>query len=76
MIAFPGRVFLVIDFFPFIILNILCHSLQACKFSAKKSAASLTGVLICNLLLFSFFFLFYFVFLAVPVACGISWARD
>ena len=31
-------------FFPFITLNISCHSLLACRVSVEKSADSLTGV--------------------------------
>ena len=31
-------------FFPFITLNILCHSLLACRVSAEKSADNLMGI--------------------------------
>ena len=41
MRALWGRVF---TFFPFITLNISCHSLLACRVSAEKSADSLMGV--------------------------------
>ena len=43
MKALPGRVLLV-RFFPFITLNISCHSLLDCRISAEKSADSLMGV--------------------------------
>ena len=39
-----GRIFLVVRFFPFITLNILCHSLLACRVSIEKSADNLMGV--------------------------------
>ena len=37
MIALPVRIFLVVGFFPFITLNITCHSLLACSVSDEKS---------------------------------------
>ena len=48
-------------FSPFITLNILCHSLLACRISAEKSANSLMGVplcVICFLLLLLVFSLY------------------
>ena len=39
-----GRVILVCRFFPFITLNISCHSLLACRVSAERSAVNLMGV--------------------------------
>ena len=44
-------------FFPFITLNISCHSLLACRVSAEKSAVNLMGVLlyiICHFSLAAF----------------------
>ena len=49
-----GRVFLVVNFFPFITLNMSCHSLLACRVSVEKSADSLTGVSWCVICHFSF----------------------
>ena len=37
MRSLPGTVILVVDFFPFSILNISCHSLLACSFCWKIS---------------------------------------
>ena len=42
-------------FFPFITLNIMCHSLLACRISAEKSADNLRGILI-----YGFYFWFCF----------------
>ena len=45
------------SFFPFITLNILCHSLLACRTSVEKSAVSLMGVtlyVICHSSLIAF----------------------
>ena len=39
-----NRVYLFVGFFPFITLNISCHSLLACRVSAEKSADTLMGV--------------------------------
>ena len=57
-------------FFPFITLNILCHSPLTCRVSAEKSADSLMGVPMygtCCFSLAAFFFfklyLFYFLFI-------------
>ena len=44
MITLLGRVFLVVGFFPFVTLNIPCHSLLACKVYSEKSADNLIGV--------------------------------
>ena len=44
MISLPDRLFLDVGFFPFQHLDILCHFLLACKYSAEKSADSLMGV--------------------------------
>ena len=57
-------------FFPFITLNISCHSLLACRVSAEKSAVNLMGVPLYVICRFSFFFLinlflFIYLFLAV-----------
>ena len=57
MKSLPARVLLVVVFFPFITLKILCHPLLTCKVSAEKSANSLMGVLmyvICCFPLFAF----------------------
>ena len=43
MIPLPGRVFLVVSFFPFSTLNISCCSFLACKVYGEKSAESLMG---------------------------------
>ena len=48
-----GRVILVGVFFPFITLTISCHSLLACRVSAKKSANKLIGVPLNVICLFS-----------------------
>ena len=40
-------------YFPFIILNMSCHSLLACRVSAEKSAVNLMGVPLCVICLFS-----------------------
>ena len=47
MIALLGRVILIIDIFPFIILRISWHSLLACRVSVERSASSLMGLPIC-----------------------------
>ena len=39
-----GRVILVVGFFPFITLNMSCHSLLACRVSAERSAVNLLGI--------------------------------
>ena len=39
-----GRIVLVVRIFPVISLNILCHSLLACRVSIEKSADNLMGV--------------------------------
>ena len=39
-----GRVILVVGFFPFISLNMSCHSLLACRVSAEGSAVNLMGI--------------------------------
>lgn len=44
MIALPGRLILVVDFFLFITLNVLCHSFLICQAYTEKSGESLLGV--------------------------------
>ena len=63
MRALLGRVFFI-RFFPFIILNILCHSLLACRVSAEKSADSLMAIPLYAICCFSLvtFNIFFFVF--------------
>ena len=54
MITLLGKVFLVGGFFPFITLNISCHSLLACKvYAEKKSNDGLMGVSLYILSCFS-----------------------
>ena len=53
MRSLPGSIILVIGFFPFITLNISCHSLLSYSVSAEKSAVSLMGVPFCVICLFS-----------------------
>ena len=62
-------------FFPFITLNIYCHSLLTCRVSAERSALNLMEIPFCYLLLFpccfSFFFLFIFSLINMCVSlCG------
>ena len=40
-------------FFPFITLNMSCHSLLACRVSAERSAAYLMGIPLCVICCFS-----------------------
>ena len=54
MIALLGRVILIIDVFPFIILRISCHSLLACRVSVERSAGSLMEIPIYGICCFSF----------------------
>ena len=63
MRALHGRVFFIM-FFPFITLNILCHSLLACRVSAEKSADSLMAIPLYIICCFSLvtFNIFFFVF--------------
>ena len=53
-----GSSTVVVSFFPFITLNISCHSLLACGVSAKNSAGNLIGmplyVVYCFSLIFNF----------------------
>ena len=42
-------------FFPFLTLNILCHSLMNCRVSAKKSADDIMGVSLYRICCFSLF---------------------
>ena len=52
-----GWSILVCRFFPFVTLNILCHSLMTCRISIEKSADSLMGVpfyVICHFSLIAF----------------------
>ena len=42
--SLTGQGILGCRFFPFIILNISCHSLLVCRISAEKSAENLIGV--------------------------------
>ena len=42
--SLAGQTILGCRFFPFITLNILCHSVLACRVSVEKSADSLMGV--------------------------------
>ena len=39
-----GRVILVVGFFPFITLNMSCHSFLACRVSAERSAVNFMGI--------------------------------
>ena len=48
-----GWSILVCRFFPFVTLNILCHSLLACRVSVEKSADNLMGVLLYVISCFS-----------------------
>ena len=72
MRAFLGRVILVIGFFPFITLNISCHSLLTIV-SVKKSADNLMGfplhVICCfSLVAFNIFSL-YLIFVSLITVC-------
>ena len=52
-----GRVILVVIFFPFITLNMSCHSLLACRVSTERSAVNLIGIrlyVICSFSLTAF----------------------
>ena len=51
--TFAGWSILVCRFFPFVTLNILCHSLLACRVSVEKSADNLMGILLCVICCFS-----------------------
>ena len=73
-----GWSILVCRFFPFVTLNILCHSLLACRVSVEKSADNLMGVssyVICcfsfvafnNLFVFNFYHFDYYVSWCVPL---------
>ena len=59
-------------FFPFITLNISCHSLLACRISAEKSAGSLMGVplyIICHFSLVAFNNLLSLIFVYLITMC-------
>ena len=63
MIALAGVALLVVFFFPFITLNILCYCLLAFKVSMEKSVDSPMGVLLCILVSFSLVFVLVFAIL-------------
>ena len=68
-----GWSFLGCKFFPFITLNISCHSLLACRVSVEKSADSLMGVplyVICHFPLVAFNILsLSLIFVGVIIVC-------
>ena len=79
-----GGVFLVCRFFPFITLNMPCHSLLTCRVSIEKSADSLMGVplyVICHfsfvafnmLSVFNFCQFDYYVSQCVPPWIYLAW---
>ena len=51
--SFAGQSILGYRFFPFITLNISCHSLPVCRVSLEKSADNLVGVLLYVICCFS-----------------------
>ena len=51
--SLTGESILNCRFFPFITLNILCHSFVACRVSAEKSADNLMGALLYVIYCFS-----------------------
>ena len=72
-----GLINLGCGFFPFITLNISCHSLPVCRVSAEKSAINLLGIPLY--IIFWFFFFIFYLFIAVlglrfcaraPASCG------
>ena len=52
--------------FPFITLNILCHSLLVCRVSVEKSSDNLAGVPLCIVIFLCCFYYFIFVFNFYP----------
>ena len=48
-----GRVILVVGFFPFITLNMSCHTLLACRVSAERSAVNLMVIPLYGICCFS-----------------------
>ena len=73
-----SRVFLIVafQFSPYITLNILCHSLLACRASAEKSTDNLMGIPLC---VFCCFSLVAFIILSLSlifvslIMCVLGW---
>ena len=64
-----GRVFFVVDFFPFITLDISCQSLVTCRISPEKSADNLMGIPYIWCLLLLPFFTLYLIFVSLINMC-------
>ena len=70
--SLSGQCILGCRFFPFIALNISCHSLLACRVSVEKSADSLMGVplyVICLLSLVAFNIYLSLMFVSLITMC-------
>ena len=64
-----GQSILGYAFFPFITLNILCHSLLACRISVEKSADNLMGIPLYVICCFSLVAFNILIFMILIIVC-------